>query len=46
MPLAPGDRAPSIALRDAEGVERSSEQLQGRPLVLFFYPKEIGRAHV
>ena len=40
MPLAPGDRAPRIALRDAEGVEHSSDQLQGRPLVLFFYPKD------
>ena len=40
MPLAPGDRAPHIALRDADGQERSSEQLQGRPLVLFFYPKD------
>ena len=40
MPLAPGDRAPHIALRDAEGQERTSDQLQGRPLVLFFYPKD------
>jgi len=35
-----GDRAPLIALRDAEGVERRSDQLAGRPLVLFFYPKD------
>jgi peroxiredoxin Q/BCP len=40
MPLAPGDRAPHIALRDAEGQERTSDQLQGSPLVLFFYPKD------
>ncbi|MFN7901133.1 MAG: peroxiredoxin [Synechococcaceae cyanobacterium] len=40
MPLAPGDCAPHIALRDAEGQERTSDQLQGRPLVLFFYPKD------
>ena len=29
-----------IALRDATGVERRSDQLAGRPLVLFFYPKD------
>lgn len=40
MPLAPGDLAPPISLRDADGHERSSDQLQGRPLVLFFYPKD------
>jgi peroxiredoxin Q/BCP len=38
--LAPGDRAPLIALRDAQGVERRSDQLAGAPLVLFFYPKD------
>ena len=39
-PLAAGDRAPLIALQDADGVERRSDQLQGRALVLFFYPKD------
>ena len=38
--LAPGDSIAPFALRDAEGVERRSDQLQGRPLVLFFYPKD------
>ncbi len=38
--LAPGDRAPLIALKDGEGVERRSDQLAGAPLVLFFYPKD------
>ena len=38
--LASGDRAPLIALTDAEGVERRSDQLGGRALVLFFYPKD------
>jgi len=38
--LAAGDRAPLIALSDAEGVERRSDQLAGAPLVLFFYPKD------
>jgi peroxiredoxin Q/BCP len=39
-PLAPGDRAPLIALQDANGVERRSDQLAGQALVLFFYPKD------
>lgn len=38
--LAPGDRAPLIALADADGVMRRSDQLAGRILVLFFYPKD------
>ncbi|KEF43381.1 MAG: alkyl hydroperoxide reductase [Cyanobium sp. CACIAM 14] len=38
--LAPGDPAPPIALPDADGVERRSDQLEGRALVLFFYPKD------
>jgi peroxiredoxin Q/BCP len=39
-PLAPGDRAPRIALPDQSGVERCSDQLGGKALVLFFYPKD------
>jgi len=38
--LGAGDRAPLIALLDAEGVERRSDQLSGAPLVVFFYPKD------
>lgn len=38
--LAAGDRAPLIALQDADGIERRSDQLGGRSLVLFFYPKD------
>jgi len=38
--LGAGDRAPLIALLDAEGVERRSDQLGGAALVLFFYPKD------
>jgi peroxiredoxin Q/BCP len=38
--LAAGDRAPLIALPDAEGVELRSDQLGGAALVLFFYPKD------
>ena len=39
-PLARGDHAPQIALVDAQGVERRSEALAGKALVLFFYPKD------
>ena len=38
--LASGDPAPLIALRDQNGVERRSDQLDGQALVLFFYPKD------
>jgi len=38
--LSVGDRAPLVALRDADGVERRSDQLARQALVLFFYPKD------
>jgi peroxiredoxin Q/BCP len=38
--LAPGDTAPLIALPDQDGTERRSDRLEGRALVLFFYPKD------
>ncbi|HYP04315.1 MAG TPA: peroxiredoxin [Cyanobium sp.] len=38
--LVAGDRAPLIALQDADGIEHRSDQLGGRSLVLFFYPKD------
>ena len=38
--LQSGDRAPLIALQDQNGVERRSDQLAGKSLVLFFYPKD------
>ncbi len=38
--LAPGDTAPLIALDDQDGTERRSDQLDGKALVLFFYPKD------
>ena len=40
MAVAVGDQAPLVALRDQQGEERRSDQLQGRWLVLFFYPKD------
>ena len=38
--LQSGDRAPLIALQDQNGVEHRSDQLAGKSLVLFFYPKD------
>jgi len=38
--LATGDTAPLIALPDQNGIERRSDRLDGRALVLFFYPKD------
>ncbi|MCP9882595.1 peroxiredoxin [Cyanobium sp. Alchichica 3B3-8F6] len=40
MGLAAGDRAPLVALLDQHGSERRSDQLAGKALVLFFYPKD------
>ena len=40
MPLVAGDRVPLIALPDQSGVQRRSDLLDGRALVLFFYPKD------
>ena len=38
--LASGDPAPVIALNDQNGVQRRSDQLDGKALVVFFYPKD------
>ncbi|MCP9774664.1 peroxiredoxin [Cyanobium sp. WAJ14-Wanaka] len=40
MALSVGDTAPPIALRDQNGEEHRSDQLDGKALVLFFYPKD------
>jgi peroxiredoxin Q/BCP len=40
QPLGIGDRAPQIALKDQNGIERRSDQLAGKALVVFFYPKD------
>ena len=40
MGLAVGDQAPQVVALDQQGVERRSDQLEGRWLVLFFYPKD------
>lgn len=38
--LRSGDPAPLIALADQNGIERRSDALAGKALVLFFYPKD------
>ena len=40
MPLKLGDQIPDFSLSDQLGVSRSNKQAKGRPLVLFFYPKD------
>ena len=40
MTLILGDKAPKFSLRDQNGVTRSSTDLKGKSLVLFFYPKD------
>ena len=40
MSLDVGDQIPSFSLDDQDGVSRSSSDLNGRCLVLFFYPKD------
>ena len=40
MPLKLGDQIPDFSLSDQLGVARTSKQSKGRPLVLFFYPKD------
>ena len=40
MAVAVGDQAPLIALLDQHGKQCRSDQLAGKSLVLFFYPKD------
>jgi len=41
MPLIePGRKSPAFALPDQEGRRRSLAEFAGRPVVLFFYPKD------
>ena len=39
-PLEPGDMAPDVTLTTPEGGALRLSQLRGRPLVLYFYPKD------
>jgi peroxiredoxin Q/BCP len=36
----PGDSAPSFTLADQNGNARALEEFQGKPLVLYFYPRD------
>lgn len=38
--IQPGERAPDFALRDAAGNVVKLSQFQGKPVVLYFYPKD------
>jgi peroxiredoxin Q/BCP len=41
MPLIePGERAPSFSLEDQSGKRHTLHEYAGRPLVLYFYPKD------
>ena len=40
MALQVGDKAPAIDLVDQNGNKRRSNDLKGKVLVLFFYPKD------
>ena len=40
MALKLGDKIPDFSLSDQLGVSRTSKQAKGKPLVLFFYPKD------
>jgi peroxiredoxin Q/BCP len=39
MPLAPGDKAPAISLRDQNGEIRKLSEFKGRKVLVYFYPK-------
>jgi peroxiredoxin Q/BCP len=38
--IDPGKKAPAFALKDQEGITRSLADYAGRPVVLYFYPKD------
>ena len=40
MPLKVGDKIPEFSLFDQLGKARTNREFRGRPLVLFFYPKD------
>ena len=40
MALKVGDQIPEFSLLDQSGISRKSNQLKGKTLVLFFYPKD------
>lgn len=40
MPLSPGDEAPTFTLPDQFGPKVKLADLEGRKVMIFFYPKE------
>jgi len=38
--IEPGKKAPAFSLKDQEGVTHKLSQYAGRPVVLYFYPKD------
>ena len=38
--IEPGRKAPAFSLKDQEGRAHSLEEYAGRPLILYFYPKD------
>jgi len=40
MPIKAGITAPVFTLKDENGKERSLEEFRGKPVVLYFYPKD------
>ncbi|KGG14139.1 MULTISPECIES: peroxiredoxin [Prochlorococcus] len=40
MSLDIGEKIPYFSLADQEGKQRSNKDIKGKPLVLFFYPKD------
>jgi peroxiredoxin Q/BCP len=39
MPLAPGDKAPAISLKDQDGTTTKLSSFKGRKVLVYFYPK-------
>jgi peroxiredoxin Q/BCP len=40
MDIKPGMKAPDFVLKDETGMERELSDYQGKPLILYFYPKD------
>ena len=46
MPLKPGDKAPSFTLLDQHGEKVSLAKLEGRKLLVYFYPQTLTTCHI
>jgi peroxiredoxin Q/BCP len=40
MPISAGQKAPDFSLQDDSGMERQLSEYLGKPVVLYFYPKD------